>query len=182
MVQKRARHLVEELESQFATLQTRISRAKDSYIANHQKDYDRASKSVSATRKRLDRARKSVTGAAERFSKTGSLAAQNQLKKTRAAAVLLRTALGEAREIMSTAQEKLNSAKPFEKKLAARSKALAAFEKEWDRKQKLAEKAKAKRAADRKKAAKEGAKADRNRARLNATLDHQLADDEPAQG
>jgi hypothetical protein len=60
---------------------------------------------------------------------------------------------------MSTAKEKLSSARPFEKKLAARAKALAVFEKEWDKKQKLAEKAKAKRAADRKKAAKNKAKA-----------------------
>ena len=159
MIQKRARHLVEELESQFSSLQTRITMAKDSYIANHQKDYDRARKGVESTTTKLNNARKSAAGAAERFSRTGSEAAQNQMKKARAAAGLMGDALVEAKEIMSTAEENLKSAKPFEKKLAARAKALAAFEKEWDRKQALAEKAKAKRAADRKKAAKSKAKA-----------------------
>jgi hypothetical protein len=158
MVQKRARHLVEELESQFSSLQARITKAKDSYISNHQKDYDRARKGVESTTNKLNNARKSASGAAERFSRTGSEAAQNQMKKARAAAGLLGDALVEAKEIMSTAEENLKSAKPFEKKLAARTKALAAFEKEWDRKQLEAEKAKAKRAADRKKAAKSKAK------------------------
>ncbi|HJN52919.1 MAG: hypothetical protein QGI68_01430 [Pseudomonadales bacterium] len=159
MVNKKARHLVEELESQFSSLQGKIGKAKDTYIANHQKDYDRARRSVEISRKRLNSARKSAAGAAEKFSRTGSLAAQYQLKKARAAAVLLGESLMEAKEIMSTAKEKLSSARPFEKKLAARAKALAVFEKEWDKKQKLAEKAKAKRAADRKKAAKNKAKA-----------------------
>ena len=154
MAQKQARHLVEELESQFTTLHKRIGKAKDSYIAKHHKEYNQAKKGVETARKRLGAARKSTAKAAERVSRTGSTAAQNQLKKTRAAAALLGDALMEAKVIMSTAQGKLNSAKPFEKKLTARAKALAAFEKEWDRKQKQTEKAKAKRAADRKKAAK----------------------------
>ncbi len=129
------------------------------FYYDHQKEYDRAKRSADIASKRLSWARKSTAAAAEKFSRTGSQAAQYQLKKARAAAVLLGEALVEAKEIMSTAKENLSSAKPFEKKLAARAKALAAFEKEWDKKQKLAEKAKAKRAADRKKAAKKKAKA-----------------------
>ena len=55
---------------------------------------------------------------------------------------------------MATAQDKLSSAKPFEKKLAARAKALAVFEKEWEKKQEAAERARVDRAKKRKIAAK----------------------------
>ncbi len=98
----------------------------------------------------MDEASKKVARDASKLGKSGSRAAQNQLKKTRAAAALLGEALGEARDIMATAQGKLSTAKPFEKKLAARAKALAAFEKDWGQKEKAAEKAKTDRAKKRK--------------------------------
>ena len=56
---------------------------------------------------------------------------------------------------MKTAQDKLNTAKPFQKKLAARAKALADFEREWSKKQRIAEKAKVERTKKRKLAVKE---------------------------
>ncbi len=102
----------------------------------------------------MDDASKKVARDASRLGKSGTQAAQNQLKKTKAAAALLGESLGEAKDIMATAQGKLSTAKPFEKKLAARAKALAAFEKDWDQKQKAAEKAKVDRAKKRKSEAK----------------------------
>jgi hypothetical protein len=47
---------------------------------------------------------------------------------------------------MTTAEDKLHAAKPFDKKLAARAKVLARFEKDWDKKAKTEAAAKAKRA------------------------------------
>lgn len=144
MVQKKAREILEELEQQFHGIQSKISKAKESYLSNHREDYEKAQATYKSTKKKLDETRKKVAHDAARIGKSGSKAAQNQLKKTMAVATLLGDALGEARDIMTTAQEKLSSAKPFEKKLAARAKALAAFEKEWDAEQKAAEKKKVK--------------------------------------
>ena len=47
---------------------------------------------------------------------------------------------------MVTAQDKLHAAKPFDRKLAARAKVLAQFEKDWDKKMKAETAARAKRA------------------------------------
>lgn len=154
MTQNKAQELFHELEEQFHGIQSKISKAKDSYLASHRKDYEKAQASYQRTRKKLEEARKKVARDATRFGKSGTNAARHQLKKTQAAAVLLGEALAEAKDIMTTAQEKLDTVKPFEKKLAARAKALAAFEKDWERKKKAAEKAKTARARKRKAAAK----------------------------
>jgi len=143
MTQNKAQELLDDLEKQFHGIQSKISKAKDSYLARHRKDYEKARARYQQTKKKLNEARKKVARDAAKFGKNGTNAARNQLKKTRAAAALLGEALAEAKDIMTTAQEKLDTAKPFEKKLAARTKALAAFEKDWERKQKAAEKAKA---------------------------------------
>jgi len=158
MARKSAQDLLEELEAQFHSVQTKMMKAKDSYLANHQKEYEKARESYQRQRKRLEQGSKKVAREAEKFRKSGTKAAQNQLKKARAAAIVLGEALSEAGGIMTTAQDKLNSARPFEKKLAARAKALLDFEKEWEKKEKAAEKAKTSRAKMRKNAAKKKAK------------------------
>ncbi len=154
MARKSAQDLLEELEAQFHGVQTKMMKARDSYLANHQKEYEQARASYQGQKKKLEQASSRVARDAEKFRKSGTKVAQNQLKKARAAAVVFAGALGEAGRIMTTAQDKLNSARPFEKKLAARARALAAFEKDWDKKQEAAETAKMNRAKKRKTAAK----------------------------
>jgi len=151
MPKKTAHELLEELEGQFQSVHEKIVKRKDSYLANHEKDYTRAKTSYNRQKANLAAATKRVTKDAEKLRKNGTQAAQNQLKKTKAAALLLSQALSEAKDIMSTARDQLSTAKPFKKKLAARAKALAAFEKEWEKKQKEEEKAKLERAKKRKK-------------------------------
>jgi colicin import membrane protein len=158
MANENKSHIVEELETQFLALHKKIIKAKDNYIANHQKDYDKAKSSAQRLGVKFDKARTQASKATTHASKSGSAAAQNQLKKAKAAAIVMGEAAKEAREIMSTAEDKLKAAKPFEKKLAARARALAAFEKDWQKKQDDAEKAKQKRAAQRKKTVKAKAK------------------------
>lgn len=157
MSQNKAKELLEELEGQFHSIQSKIGKAKDSYLAKHHKEHQTAQLKYQRAKKKVDDASKKVARDASKLGKSGSQAAKNQLKKTRAAASLLGEALGEARDIMATAQGKLSTAKPFEKKLAARAKALAAFEKDWDQKEKAAEKAKTDRAKKRKAATKKKA-------------------------
>lgn len=138
---KKPRHLVEDLETQFQSIQSKLSRARDDYIAKHQKEYNAARTSYKRVAARLEAARKTSGIATERFRKTGSKAARNQLKKTRAAASIVSSALREAKGIMTTAQDQLTSAKPFDRKLAARARALAAFERDWEKKETAREKA-----------------------------------------
>lgn len=149
MTRKSTQDLLDELEEQFVIVQKKIMSSKDKYLANHQQDYEKASTAYGKEKKKLEAASKRVKKEAEAFRKSGTKTAQNQLKKARAAAVLLGDALMEAKDIMNTAQDKLNTAKPFQKKLSARAKALAEFEKEWDKKQTAAEKAKADKARKR---------------------------------
>ena len=42
MVNKKARLLLEELEEQFHGVQQKIMKSRDSYLANHKKDYEKA--------------------------------------------------------------------------------------------------------------------------------------------
>jgi len=158
MARKSTRKLLEELEEQFHGVQKKMLKIKDNYLASHQKEYDKARASYRSQKQKLEQASSKATREAEKFRKSGTKTAQNQLKKARAAAVVLAEALGEASRIMNTAQDQLKSARPFEKKLAARAKALAAFEKEWEKTQIAAEKAKAERAKKRKAAAKKKTK------------------------
>ena len=154
MAKKPAQDFLDQLEDQFLALQKKIMGSKDKYLASHQKEYDAACETYRKQKGKLESATKSVKKKAEAARKSGTKRAQNELKKARAASVVLGDALLEAGEIMKTAQDKLNTAKPFQKKLAARAKALADFEKDWEKKQKMAEKAKAARAKKRKTAAK----------------------------
>ena len=158
MARKSAQDLLEELEAQFHGVQTKMMKARDSYLANHQKEYEKARAGYQSQKNKLEQATSRVARDAEKFRKSGTKVAQNQLKKARAAAVVFAGALGEAGRIMTTAQDKLSSARPFEKKLAARARALAAFEKDWEKKQKAAETTKTSRAKKRKTAAKKKAK------------------------
>lgn len=150
---KKFNHIVEELEAQFHSLHGKLVKAKDDYLKRHEKEVDAAKKKVEELKKKLAKASDQSAKAAEQAKKSGSKAAKNQWKKTKAAAALLADSLKEARQIMTTAEDKLASAKPFDKKLAARAKALEAFEKEWAKKMKAEEEAKAKKAAARKKKA-----------------------------
>jgi hypothetical protein len=154
MGQNKAKELLEELEDQFHSIQAKIAKAKDSYLNKHHKEHQTAQLKYTRAKKKVEDARKKVARDASKLGKSGTQAAQNQLKKTKAAAALLGESLGEARDIMATTEGKLSNAKPFEKKLAARAKALAAFEKDWEMKQKAADKAKVDRAKKRKSEAK----------------------------
>lgn len=150
MARKSAQDLIDELEKQFHLIQDKMGRARRGYLSDHQKEYEKARYSYRNQKAKLEKATKKVSSDVERFRKSGTKVAQNQIKKAKAVATLLGDALGEAREIMNTAQSKLNSAKPFDKKLKARARALAAFERDWEKKQKDAEKARQDRTKKRK--------------------------------
>ena len=142
MARKSAQELLDDLEKQFHLVQGKINSATGSYLSNHQKDYNKAKSAYKNQKTKLETVTKRLTRDADKFRKSGTRVAQNQMKKTKAALAILVEALGEAKNIMTTAQDKLNAAKPFEKKLKARSKALLTFEKDWQKKQLDAEKAK----------------------------------------
>lgn len=146
MTQGKARHIIEELEDDFHSLQHKIGKARDSYVASHQKELNAAKKQLKVVQGKLASAKARAAKAAAQAKKSGSKTARNQLKKTRAASLLLGKSFGEARKIMVTAQDKLQAAKPFDRKLAARAKVLAQFEKDWDKKIKAEAAARAKRA------------------------------------
>jgi len=143
---KASRHLVEDLEDQFHVVQNKISKARDSYLSSHQKEVDAARKKMQTVQKQLIKARKRVAKAAISAKQTGSKTAKNQLKKARAASLLLTESFREARDIMVTKQTRLHAAKPFDRKLAARAKVLAQFEKDWEKKMQAETAARAKRA------------------------------------
>ena len=146
MASKQKLHLVEELENQFHVLHQKIVKSKDNYLAAHQKDFDKAARSVKVAQSKLGKAKQQVIKYTLAAKKSGSVKAHNELKKARAAAALLADSLHEAKTIMATSQSKLKVAKPFQKKLAARARALEAFEKDWEQKQKAEALAAAKRA------------------------------------
>lgn len=140
------RHKVEELEEQFHVLQNSIGKARDNYVASRQKELTAARKKVKAAQAKLSQTNAKAKKAALRAKKTGSQAAKDQMKKARAASLLLGKSLQETKGIMVTARSKLHSAKPFDRKLAARAKVLAQFEKDWERKIKAEATARASRA------------------------------------
>lgn len=154
MPNKTVSDLITELETQFHSVQKKLHKAKDRYVASHKKDYANAKKKVEGIRNRIKKARSKSAEVAIHAGQSGTAVARNQLNKTKAAATILGEALVEAKHIMATAEDKLNTAKPFQKKLAARAKAIEAFEKEWTKKENAEAAAKAKRAAERKKEAK----------------------------
>lgn len=138
--------MVEELEDQFHSIQSKIGKARDNYVASHQKELANARKKMKAVKTKLSQTKAKAAKAAVRARKSSSKAAEDQLKKTRAASLLLGKSLKEAKTIMLTAESKLHAAKPFDRKLAARAKLLAQFEKDWDKKIKTEAAAKANRA------------------------------------
>ena len=152
--QGKARHIVEVLDDDFHSLQNKIGKARDSYLAGHQKELAAAKKKLKVVQGRLAKARASADKAAARAKKSSSETTKNQVKKSRAAVLLLGKSFTEAKQIMVTSQSKLHAAKPFDRKLAARAKVLAQFEKDWDKKMKaetVARAARAKKAAAKKK-------------------------------
>jgi len=142
----KSRHVVEELEDEFHSLQKKIGKARDSYVASHQKELNAAKKQLKTLQNKLAKAKSSAAKAAVRAKKSGSKTAHDQVKKARAASLLLGDSLGEAKQILVTAKDKLHAAKPFDRKLAARAKVLAQFEKDWDKKMQAEAAARAKRA------------------------------------
>ncbi|MBL4821615.1 MAG: hypothetical protein JKY98_11600 [Gammaproteobacteria bacterium] len=127
-------HLAEELEGQFHIIQKKIGKARNDYIDSHQKELAAARNKMKSVQAKVTKARTKTAKAAVRAKNTGTRAAGNQLKKARAASLLLGESLKETKDILVTAQSKLHSAKPFDRKLAARAKVLAQFEKDWDKK------------------------------------------------
>jgi len=153
-IQNKARHIVEDLDDDFHSLQRKIGKARDSYVASHQKELAAAKKKLMVVQGKLTKAKASAAKAAARAKKSSSATAKNQLKKSRAAVLLLGKSFTEAKQIMVTSQSKLHAAKPFDRKLAARAKVLAQFEKDWDKKMKtetVARAARAKKAVAKKK-------------------------------
>ena len=150
MANKKFENLIDELEGQFQAVYKKINKAKEDYVSRHEKDFEKAKSTVDQLKKQFDEAKAKSTKAAADAQKTGSKAMQNQWKKTKAAVSLLSTSLKEVRDILATQEENLDSAKPFDKKLAAREKALQAFEKAWAKKMKKEGERKAKRAAEKK--------------------------------
>lgn len=153
---KTAKHVVEELEDQFHSIQSKIGKARDNYVATHQKELAGARKKMKAVQAKLAQARTKAARAAVRARKSSSKTAEDQLKKARAASLLLGKSFQEAKNILLTAESKLHAAKPFDRKLAARAKLLAQFEKDWEKKLKAeaaAKAARARRAAAKRKAA-----------------------------
>ncbi len=132
--QSKSRHIIHDLEADFHSLQNKIGKARDSYVAGHQKEIMTAKKQLKVVQNKLAKARASAAKAAAQAKKSSSKTASDQLKKARAASLLLGKSLSEAKQIMVTAEDKLHSAKPFDRKLAARAKVLAQFEKDWDKK------------------------------------------------
>lgn len=148
MATKKAKpHIVEVFERDFHLIHDKMVKAKDQYVASHQKEVQQAKQAVKSTQKKLDKARKQITRAAVAAKKSGTRSAENQLKKTRAAASLIAKSLGEAKDIMKDKEANLRAARPFHRKLAARAKALEAFEKDWARKMQAEADARKKRAA-----------------------------------
>lgn len=127
-------HLAEELEKQFHVLQKKLTKARNSYLAVHRKEVAAARERMQGLQSQLAKARKKAAKAAVDARRSGTKSAKNQLKKARAASLLLADSLTEARDIMVTAQSRLHAAKPFDRKLAARARVLAQFEKDWERK------------------------------------------------
>lgn len=141
------RHLVEELEDDFHKLQSRINKARDSYVSSHEKELNAARKKIKSLQKEMAKAKVKAAKATLKAQKSGSKKAKNQLKKARAATLLLGESLSEAKLILSTRQDKLQTAKPFDRKLAARAKVLQQFEKDWAKKLKAEADARVRRAA-----------------------------------
>jgi len=139
-------HLVDELDRKFHLLQAKIGKARDTYLIKHKQEFNAARARVVSIQSKLLKARRKAAKAAVEAKKSGTKAAKNQLKKARAASLLLSDSLKEAKGIMVTAQSRLHAAKPFDRKLAARAKVLAKFEKDWDKKVKAETAARAQRA------------------------------------
>ena len=93
-------HVVEVLEKDFHIIQNKIVKAKDKYLATHQKEHAQAKRAVAAAQRKLASAKKQTAKAAVAAKKSSSKAAQNQLKKARAAATIISASLGEARDLM----------------------------------------------------------------------------------
>jgi hypothetical protein len=129
-------HTVKELEQQFHLIQRKLSKARGSYLASHQQEVNAARKNLLRVQVQMGKAREKVARATVDARHNGTSTAKNQLKKARAASLLLTTSLKEAKEIMVTAQSNLHEARPFDRKLAARAKVLAKFEKDWEKKMK----------------------------------------------
>lgn len=147
MAKKKEKHLIEELESKFQSLHGKIVRAKDNYLKSHEKELNKASRAVKSIQAKLIKTKKQVVKAAATAKKSGSKKAHDEVVKAKATAALLGNSLHEAKVMMTTSQSKLKTAKQFQKKLAARAKALDAFEKSWEQKMKAEAASAAKRAA-----------------------------------
>lgn len=142
------RHLVEELEDQFQQVHEKLVKARQSYLDTYQDEVIEARERMQQIQAKLGKARKKVARAVVEARQSGTRSAKGQLKKARAASLLLADSLKEAKDIMVTAQSKLHAARPFDRKLAARAKVLAKFEKDWELKMQEQAAARATRAKD----------------------------------
>ena len=112
------RHLLEELEDQFHEIHSKLLKARESYLTSHKDEVRLAREKMQKAQARMRKAKKKAARAAVEARNTGTRSAKDQLKKTRAASLLLADSLKEAKEIMVTARSNLHAAKPFDRKLA----------------------------------------------------------------
>lgn len=127
-------HVVEEMEAQFHKLQKKINKARVDYLASHEEEIATARQQLKSLQAKLDKAGAKAAKKAVEAKKRGGKSARNQLKKARAASLLLGESLKEAKNILVTAESRLHAAKPFDRKLAARAKVLEKFERDWEKK------------------------------------------------
>ena len=148
------RHLVEELEEQFHALQKQLEKTRETYLTYHKNEVRLAREKMQHIQGKLAKARKKVARAAvaAKNSTDNTTRNQSKLEKAQAASLVLADSLKEAREVMVTARSRLHIARSLDRRLAARTKVIAKFEKDWETKthEEAAKKtAKAKKAAAR---------------------------------
>ena len=69
MSQNKAKDLLEELEDQFHSIQAKIAKAKDSYLAKYHKEHQTAQLKYQRTKKKVDDARKKVARDASKLGR-----------------------------------------------------------------------------------------------------------------
>ena len=128
-----ARHVAEELEQQFQALQKKLTKARRDYLSSHKAQVELARNELRVMQRKLVTARAQSARAAVKARKSDTATARNELKKARTVTRQLVEAVAKAREILLIAQSRLHAAKPFDRKLAARTRVLEKFEREWEK-------------------------------------------------
>ena len=81
MATKKIPHVVEVLEKDFHLIQNKIVKAKDKYLATHQKEYAQAKRAVAAAQRKLASAKKQTAKAAVAAKNPAQRPHKTSLKK-----------------------------------------------------------------------------------------------------